>query len=176
MYYAGIGSRETPVEVLQYFERLGEWFDRQGWILRSGHADGADRAFEIGCERVHNEKEIYIPWKGYNKSQSLLYLDNLVNSEQAYEIARQYHPNWNNLKEAAKKLMARNTYQILGMDLRTPSSLIVCWTKGGKEIGGTSQALRIARARNIKVINAGNYSDLNMVSKEITEFLASMLA
>jgi hypothetical protein len=176
MYYTGIGSRETPVDVLQYFERLGEWFSQNGWVLRSGHADGADRAFEMGCDRASKEKEIYIPWRGFNNSESLLYLDNLVNSEQAYEIARQYHPNWNNLKEAAKKLMARNTYQILGMDLRTPSRLVVCWTKGGKEVGGTSQALRIARACNIKVINAGSYSDLNMVSKEITEFLASMLA
>lgn len=174
MYYTGIGSRETPVDVLQYFERLGEWFSQNGWVLRSGHADGADRAFEMGCDKAGGNKEIYLPWKGFNNSKSLLYLDNLQNS-MAYDIAGQFHPNWYNLKDAAKKLMARNSYQILGIDLNTPSSLVICWTKGGKEIGGTAQAIRIAKYHGIKVINAGLYKDLSCVSEEITNFFASMV-
>lgn len=50
--YTGIGSRETPAEILEIFEHLGAWFAKKGYTLRSGHADGADAAFENGCSSV----------------------------------------------------------------------------------------------------------------------------
>ena len=49
-YYAGIGSRNTPKEVLDVFESIGKYLALQGFVLRSGGADGADRAFERGCK------------------------------------------------------------------------------------------------------------------------------
>lgn len=36
------------------------------------------------------------------------------------------------------------------------SSFVVCWTSDGKDSGGTGQALRIARDRNIPVYNLYN--------------------
>lgn len=59
------------------------------------------------------------------------------------------------LKDGAKKLQARNSHQVLGLDLNTPSDFIICWTKGGKGIGGTGQALRIAKAYNIPIFDCG---------------------
>jgi hypothetical protein len=56
----------------------------------------------------------------------------------------------------AKKLMARNMYQVLGQDLETPTSFIVCWTKDGKASGGTGQALRVAKKYNIPIFNLYN--------------------
>lgn len=47
----------------------------------------------------------------------------------------------------------RNVCQILGADLHTPVQMVICWTKGGKLVGGTAQALRIARANNIPIFN-----------------------
>ena len=47
-YYTGIGSRETPNEILDRMTRLGSWFSELDWVLRSGGAEGADRAFERG--------------------------------------------------------------------------------------------------------------------------------
>ena len=55
--------------------------------------------------------------------------------------------------------MARNSYQVLGYDLNTPSSFIVCYTKNGKLTGGTAQALKIAKDYNIPIFNFGNYKD-----------------
>lgn len=52
--------------------------------------------------------------------------------------------------------MARNAMQIAGRDCKTPADVVICWTKDGKEVGGTSQAIRIARAKNIPVLNLGN--------------------
>ena len=47
-------------------------------------------------------------------------------------------------------------YQVLGEDLQTPTSFIVCWTKDGKASGGTGQALRVAKKYDIPVFNLYN--------------------
>lgn len=152
MYYAGIGSRETPAETLNSFEYFGELFARKGFVLRSGGAKGADSAFENGCDKVNGNKEIFLPWKGFEGSDSKLY--NI--SADALDVAATYHPYWKNLSDGAKKLQARNSYQVLGYNLDTPSNFIVCWTKNGKGGGGTGQAIRIAKANNIPVFDFGS--------------------
>ena len=44
MIYAGIGSRETPTRVCEVFTEIASWLAGNGYILRSGHAQGADQA------------------------------------------------------------------------------------------------------------------------------------
>lgn len=153
MYYAGIGSRETPEDVQNSFTRIADYLARKGYVLRSGGADGADLAFERGCDYTRSKKEIYLPWRGFNGSDS----SRVVCDPLAFEIAEKYHPYYSNLKDGAKKLQARNSHQVLGEDLKTPSSFIICWTKGGKSVGGTAQAIRIATDYDIPVFNAGSY-------------------
>lgn len=155
IYYAGIGSRNTPQDVLEAFEYLGEELAKMGYILRSGGANGSDSAFEKGCDKVNGEKEIYLPWKGFNNNNSPLY--SYANGVEAMDIAKKYHPNFQILKPAAKSLMARNSYQVLGSDLKTPSSFIVCYTEGGQRGGGTGQALRIASDHSIMICDFGRW-------------------
>ncbi len=147
--FAGIGSRETPKEVCKDIIALASLMAEKGWILRSGGAEGADIAFEKGYAKHPKQMEIYLPWKKFNKNTSPLY--NLL--PEAFEIAKNFHPAWHKCNEAAKKLMARNSYQILGADLHTPCNLVICWTKDGKASGGTGQALRIAEYYGIQIIN-----------------------
>lgn len=71
----------------------------------------------------------------------------------ALHLASLYHPAWNRCSDYAKKLHARNGFQVLGRDLNSPSDFIVCWTKDGKASGGTGQAIRIATAYQIPVFN-----------------------
>lgn len=167
MYYTGIGSRETPQEVLDSFMRIARYLSTKEYVLRSGGADGADLAFERGCDMVNGNKEVYLPWKGFNNSKSNL----IVSEGKAFEIAAKYHPYWHNLKEGAKKLQARNSHQVLGRDLNTPSSFVICWTKGGKDLGGTVQAIRIARDNGIKVFNAGGYDTVREFEKDLAKYL-----
>jgi len=87
-------------------------------------------------------------------------------------IAAIYHPYWNNLSYGAKKLLARNVYQVLGYDLQTPSSFIVCWTKDGKGSGGTGQAIRIAKAYGIPVFDYGGYDE---VEERLDEYIKGIL-
>lgn len=149
-YYTGIGSRHTPAHVLDVMTELAREFSRAGWTLRSGGAKGADRAFEHGAER----KEIFLPWAGFNGSQSEFWPP----SEEAFGVARRFHPAWYRCSDGAKKLHARNVHQVLGLDLKTPSDVVVCWTQDGRLIGGTAQALRIANEWMIPVLNFGNQS------------------
>lgn len=166
-YYAGIGSRETPFEILTMFEKVGIFLANKGFILRSGGAKGADKSFEIGCDQVNGKKEIFLPWRNFEGSDSNLIVDN----PKAFEIAEKYHPYWHNLKQGARKLQARNSHQVLGWDLETPSKFVICWTKNGKGQGGTGQGLRIAKVYKIPVFDAGKFGSVDNVRKELKEFL-----
>jgi len=170
IYYAGIGSRETPDYVINFFTKIGEKFAQRNYILRSGGAGGADSAFEIGCDMVNGKKEIYLPWKGFQESKS----DLIVNDPEAFEIAKKFHPYWQNLSFGAKKLHARNSHQILGKDLNTPSNFVICYTKEGKGGGGTGQALRIAKYYNIPIFDAGLYTESDLL-KEFKTFIKNII-
>jgi hypothetical protein len=167
-FYAGIGSRETPPGIEPMIEEAARFLGLFGYTLRSGAAPGSDFMFETHC--IH-DKEIYLPWKGFNDNISDLYLDNMDQTKvsEAREIAREHHPSWSYLSEAAKKLMTRNTFQVLGKDLKTPVSFIVCWTKGGRIEGGTGQALRIAKRNFIPIFNLYNKDCLHQIKLHITK-------
>ena len=146
MKYAGIGSRRTPPEILEQMEALASQLAAAGFVLRSGGAEGADSAFERGCDAVKGPKEIFLPWKGFNGRKESVSLPN----EKAISLASQIHPAWNKCSPGAWKLHARNCQQVLGENLDDPSDFIICWSPGN---GGTEQALRVAKIHNIPVFN-----------------------
>lgn len=167
-YYAGIGSRETPEEIIKIMIQIAESLGKKGVILRSGAAEGADTAFEVGCDNVNGRKEIYLPWRGFGNSNSTL----IVKDSKAFELVEKYHPGYLRLSQGALKLQARNSHQVLGLDLNTPSDFIVCYTPKGKGSGGTGQALRIAKDYSIPVFDCGLYEDdLELLKKEYLNFL-----
>ena len=156
MYYTGIGSRETPQSVLDFIDKIALKLQSMGYILRSGGADGADLAFEWNV----SQKEVYLPWRGFNNNQSMLYSP----SAEAFDIASPHHPAWNKLPQAVKKLMARNAHQVLGQDLSTPSQFVLCWTPDAcvnsagrsRKTGGTGLAISLASSLGIDVHNLAN--------------------
>lgn len=149
MKYSGIGSRQTPPHIIEQMKSIAKHLAQLNWLLRSGGADGADLAFEAGCDEVGGQKEIFLPWKGFNNSKSTLYNPTV----EAFQMAATIHPVYKNLSIGAQKLHARNCHQILGSDLNDPVSLVVCWTKDGSEKGGTATALKIAKRYDIRIIN-----------------------
>lgn len=149
MIYSGIGARDTPPEYLERMSSIGRFMASWGHILRSGAAPGADTYFEIGCDQKEGTKEIYLPYKGFRGHSSSLF----GSSSEARMLAKEFHPNWVNLGCIGREFMARNAYQILGLDLKTPTHFVVCWTPNGKIVGGTGQALRMAEHYKIPVFN-----------------------
>ena len=176
MIYTGIGSRETPPEIIKQMVWLGEVLANKSYVLRSGGANGADLAFEKGCNNVEGIKEIYLPVKGFNKSESLLF----EIPKRAYDLARIYHPKYYGLHPFAKKCMARNVLQIMGPSAQPVleeemSSMVICWTKDGAETtddtsidtGGTGQAIRVAYDYAIPVFNLKNEDALDRLTKHL---------
>lgn len=165
MTYAGIGSRETPFEIQGEMIKLAEELAKKGYTLRSGAAEGADKAFEEGAKE---KKEIFPGNKSAGKIE--------------HSIAAEIHPNWEGMLESARNkaekkgkdpeaaaayvanLMARNTNQIFGAKLDTPVDFVVAWTPDGAtnymqrsiKTGGTGQAIDMASRKGIPVINLAN--------------------
>jgi hypothetical protein len=163
-FYSGIGSRETPDTVCNFMTVIASELEERDYILRSGGADGADSAFERGV-KLH--KEIWIPWLGFNNNKSPL----LPISAAAYDIAATVHPVWSRLKPAVKSLHARNCHQILGADLNTKSSFVLCWTEGAEIKGGTATAIKLALYNSIPVLNFGKWVSVASMRDAFEDFL-----
>lgn len=161
-YFTGVGSRETPGNILDLMEDIAFKLSQENWILRSGGAEGADTAFEIGALNSFTEvvPEIYLPWLTFNNhdsmSKGILLPSKWSNWDNAQKIASTIHPAWDNLSPAGKTLHSRNCYQVMGQDLKTPSKFLICYakpTKDGSVQGGTRTAVVLAQQNNIPVFN-----------------------
>ena len=144
MYYAGIGSRRTPGDILATMKRLASRLSSLTYILRSGGAKGADTAFEEGA----TEKAIF------RASHA---------TEDAMELASTLHPAWHLCDSYARQLHGRNCMIILGEKLDTPVEFVVCWQDPLVERGGTRLGMRLAESRGISVYNLavpGHYKQL----------------
>ena len=166
--YAGIGSRSTPPETLAMMRQFAHELARRGWTLRSGAADGADRAFEEGAyDAVMSEPrlpkpQIFLPWPSFNEGSRVMVLKRYYVSEpqpEAFDIAARFHPAWDRCKRGAKALHARNVHQILGPDVTAPdlSRFVLCWTPAASGSGGTGQAIRIAQAYEVPVFDLATH-------------------
>lgn len=62
-YYTGIGSRQTPKDILKLMEDIAFKLAQKGYILRSGAAGGADTAWNLAkahgvpCFNLYDEQD-----------------------------------------------------------------------------------------------------------------------
>jgi len=144
-FYAGIGSRRVPPDIVVEMAWIAQELRGRGYTLRSGGAVGADQAFEAGADE---DKEIF--------------LARPKPCPDAFKIAESIHPAWHRCSSFAKALHARNVYQVLGRGLDKLVDFVVCWTPDGAEettsqkTGGTGQAIRLANRLDIPVFNLKN--------------------
>lgn len=181
-YYAGIGSRETPEEMVPVIMSIADTLGQKGFILRSGAAAGADTFFERGADSKDHGSDIWVPWNGFNGK----YGGTITPADKHFSVAAVIHPVWNKLKKPVQSLHARNVGQILGMDFdvehvlaciakkETPhpqdswSSFVVCWTKDKAQThlevtsrtGGTGTAIKLASLLGIPVFNLADETAL----------------
>lgn len=165
-YYTGIGSRITPEYIGVGMISIAKDMAKKGYILRSGGAPGADTYFETGCDLVGGNKDIYLPWNGFNglESPSHHILDNLPNIEEARQLVKDVHRSWNRLTDGGKKLHTRNVYQVLGKDLHSPSSSVYYWSPSntrGEISGGTRTAVKLAQSWNLPCYNLYDFNVLD---------------
>jgi hypothetical protein len=155
MIITGVGSRKTPGEILGLMAQIGKRLAERGHVLRSGGAMGADRAFETGFRLAGGACEIYRPEHAQGRPD-------------AFELAGRFHPVWSRLPEKFQALHARNSFQVMGLDLKTPSDGLICWTPDGarshaersRVTGGTGTAISISDWAGVKVWNLAVKADL----------------
>src|SRR4051794_26013185 len=146
-WYAGIGARETPHDVLRVMEGYAEQLAHLGLGLRSGGSPGADQAFERGCDLGSGRKDIFLPWRGFQHRRDAKVID--PPAPEAVALARRFHPHFEALDGRARRLIIRDGYQVLGALLDDPVVFVLCWTRNASGEGGTGQAIRIAHAYGI---------------------------
>ena len=153
-FYTGVGSRNTPKNIIELMTAIAKKFEDNGFTLRSGGALGADQAFEAGT------------------TQAAIYKAEHA-TPAAMEIAAQFHPVWHKCSEYARKLHGRNAFQVLGGKLNNPSNFLICWTQDGCvthadrtiKTGGTGTAISIANHYNVPVFNLSKPEHLNRLKK-----------
>lgn len=163
LFYTGVGSRQTPQAIQGGMAYVAQLLSNMGWVLRSGGAIGADKAFQTGAKA--SLAEIYRPL-GEQRYPTELW-------EQAMQIAASTHPAWNHCSDYAKALHTRNVFQVLGGDLNTPSRFVLCWTPDGAEYtretsratGGTGTAIRIADMYGVPVFNLANQTVIDRMNR-----------
>lgn len=166
MIITGVGSRETPLEICEEMTKIGKWARENKHTLRSGHALGADWAFEKGAQE---SCIVFLPWDSFNSYlSSKAVKKTIITSRKLIEITKKFHPNFEGLKSGVIPLMERNACQVLGEKLDEQANVVICWTKDGNASGGTGQALRIAKAYKIPVFNMF-YEKYNTCEKVINE-------
>jgi hypothetical protein len=177
-YYTGVGGRDAPVLYLVVLALFAREMKKR-YILRSGEASGCDYAFSYGSD---GEGELYLPWKGFRKSSSSYFLDNMnpdlvsqavellqeedmapwlftkvakvINGEQVLDFK---------VSEPVRKLHTRNVFQVLGANLNVDdkSSVLVCYTRDGaishadctSNTGGTATAIKVADRYQVPIYN-----------------------
>lgn len=159
--YTGVGSRETPEDVLVLMRDAAQALAEKDWTLRTGRAPGADRAFERGAflagarpDRV----EVYLPWPKFEEGEGWYAPTRDHPSKEALEAGPTFVPHWDHLKRGARQLHARNVHQVLGEDVTSPvwSSFVLYWARedsDGNPLGGTATAVRIAAFYGIPAFN-----------------------
>lgn len=158
---------------------LGQCLAASGWRLRSGGATGADQAFAAGATLAippsagDSRQEIYIPWKGFSGQDGILATTQQIRAAEA--LMSRVHPAWAHLTQGARKLHARNVFQILGVNLSEPTTLVICWTRDGAQTaeetsattGGTGTAIKIASEHGIPVFNLQREDALDQLSEHL---------
>jgi len=154
--YTGIGSRNITESEIKIITKISNFLSNY-FICYSGNADGSDITFQKSSNGNHIS---FLPWDEFNfdhfKPVNYYVVGHL---EDGINSIHKFHPNPNALSSGAKKLMARNYYQIRGyLDYPTVSFVVCCADEdiNGNILGGTGQACRIAKSLNIPIFNIRN--------------------
>ena len=171
--YAGIGSRQPPLAVLDTMARIAHALGNAGVALSTGGADGADQAFETGALRTRAPLTVHTPWPGYNGYRSGSDARPSVHiirphpadtlQDHTYgDLARRHHPAWDRLRSRGVRAPFVRNVSILAGALDAdgdvlPVRAVIAYTPNGlsrgRAAGGTGHTLRIAEELGIPAVN-----------------------
>lgn len=164
-YYAGIGSRLTPNDILIQMSTIAFVLSNKEYILRSGGATGSDSAFAAGAHS--GLVEIFRPDDFINKNGRFVFPSWVDSEVKKYCL----ECDIDKMKPYAAALIKRNMMQILGKDGSSPVDFVLCWTPTmdplDKDAGGTRYATRCAENHGIPILNMRNKNHLKVINDVI---------
>lgn len=114
--------------------------------------------------------EIYIPWKGFNNTESKHYWNTIT----AKHIAQQNFGNaWEKIPDSVKALMARNVRMIFGDKNNSIMLCLITWSKDGaskatevtKDTGRSAFIIKTASSYSFPVVNISKPGAENILEK-----------
>lgn len=174
-YWAGIGSRKTPSDIIWLMGAIAYFLAKAGEVCKTGAAKGADQAFARGANLGLGEVMLFLPWDGYEKEWISTEMRRAITRvlvpythKAAMDSVSQFHPTAGNLSQGVVKLHARNYLIVEGC------RFVVCWTPNGGENGGTGQGIRIAKHLGIPIYNLGNPKTLRDFEDAVRDRLGEL--
>lgn len=170
-YWTGVGSRNTPPDILLMMQLIGKVLTDLGYILRSGGAEGADTAFYAGCKLSDKfyefTPEVFLSWDGmeaygkkwhHDPKEGFYDAHRYKTWQSANQIALLTRGSWERCGWGGQQHHTRNVFQVIGHSLTAPSDFLICWAPPvGKKTpwvrGGTVTAVKLAVQRKIEVFN-----------------------
>lgn len=174
--YAGIGSRNITDEEKFIIYNIAFQL-KDNFIVYSGNANGSDITFQKGS--IGN-CVIYLPYKKFNINAYDAWnnsVDSIVcgDTKEGLKAAKEFHPAYDSLTYNTKPLMIRNFHQVNGIGFYPPVKFVICCADeddNGNVIGGTGQAVRIAKSRNIPCINIRTqYNFEKLIETEVNKYI-----
>ncbi len=164
--------------MLESIERVAARLAQLGWTMRTGMSPGVDQAFYRGALAGRGAVELYLPWPAFqilarSRAEGRRVIVQAQPTDAACSLAARFHPGWRALSARERRLRARDVHQVLGRDLLSAAAFIVCWTPDGSvdgedpRVGGSGQALRIAHARGIAVLNLARPEHSRTLSRQL---------
>jgi hypothetical protein len=179
-FFTGIGSRKTPPEADIVLMKLSRFLVKKGYRLRSGHADGADRACELGA---NGDADIYLPWasfgqKAYRSDPGMDVIGDPFVPEygdfpKRLKLIKQVCKESGKTKFGKRafwgqRLLFRNVFQVLGHKKKyVPSDVVICYHEN---TGGTLYAIDIAIKYGVPILNVRGL-DYVTAKKKLKEIL-----
>ena len=146
---ACIGARQLSLPTAVYLESVGAFYAEKGSIIASGNAPGADQAYARGalCTGANAQVELFLPWANF-ETRARCGLERVYLVEHAtpdqIAAARDNHPAWHGLGDAARKLLTRNAMIVWH------AQFVIAYPNRTREgWGGTGHAIRVATHHGI---------------------------
>jgi hypothetical protein len=151
--YVITGNDEAPQEVLDRMVAIVKDLEKAGYTLRNGGMKGPEDI----TEKAATNKEVHLPWKGFDNKDSKF----TFTSNHAKDLAKQFHPAFDGVKPVVQTFLAKNVRMIMGKDLKSPALFLITWSMDGAETmaeksiktGTTGHSVAIACALRIPVFN-----------------------
>ena len=158
--YAGIGDTNIPDNIQKLIIMLAEELAKDGYILRTGGAKGADIAFIEGCNKAKGIKEVFYPSDLHVNAKTL-------------KIAKEIHGHWEycmnkepkpgNKYPFAVQAHCRNMKIINGDQLNNPVEFTIAYQDINQVTGGTWQGIKYSQKLGVKVYNLFVEKDRNEI-------------